>query len=117
MTTLYNSNFHETMPFSDTCAQFNLGANAEQTMTVPGAPITPGKPPKQFQALFSYNSTANVFVSINETPIVPTLGTPGDQKTSEFRPEKRYVNGGDVIHIITPDTSAYVGVSLRDLNQ
>lgn len=105
----YNSNYHETIPFSDTDYQIGLQANSEQSFTVPGTDTT------QYQALFSFNSTANVFVCLNSVPSIPPLGTVGTQQYNEFRPCKRYVKGGDVIHLITPDTSAYVGVSLRQL--
>lgn len=105
----YNSNFDETIPFSDVAIQFTLGSNVEETYTVPGTALA------QYQALFAYNQEANVFVCLNATPVVPVSGDVGTQQYNEFRPEKRYVKGGDVIHLITPDASAYVGVSLRQL--
>ncbi len=94
---------------SDTCIQFGLGSNVEQTYTVPGNDT------QQYQAFFSYNQVANVFVGLNATPVVPASGTVGTQQFNEFRPEKRYVRGGDVLHLITPDATAYAGVSLRAL--
>lgn len=109
MTVAYNSNYHETMPFSDTVAQVNAGANVEQTYTVPG--ITGSV----YQAYFTYTDTANVYVCLNATPVQPSLGTVGTQQYNEFRPVKRYVRAGDVLHFITPDTSARIGVSLRQL--
>ncbi len=109
MTTLYNSNYIETMPFSDTCAQVNLATNAQQTFTVPGNVTT------QYQAYFEYTSTSNVFVRLNGTPAIPGAGSVGTEQYNEFKPKKRYVKGGDVIHFITPDASAYVGVSLRQI--
>jgi len=105
----YNSNYHETMPFSDTCYQLALAANNEQAITVPGTPNM------QYQAYFSYTSTSNVFVRTNAIPTVPSAGTFDNEQYNEFRPKKRYVRGGDVIHAITPDTSAYVGISLRQI--
>ena len=105
----YNSNYHETLAFSDTDYQVGLGVRVEQTITVPGTATT------QYQALFSYISTSNVFVRLNVTPGIPPAGTVGTEQYNEFRPCKRYVKGGDVIHLITPDASAYVGVSLRQL--
>lgn len=109
MTIQYNSNYNETMPFSDTCAQVNCGANVEQTYTVQGNPTD------QFQAYFEYTQNSNVFVCKNATPTIPSSGSVGQQQYNEFRPAKRYVRGGDVIHFITPDASAYIGVSLRKL--
>jgi hypothetical protein len=97
------------MPFSDTCVQVNCAANVERTFTVPGTST------QQYQAYFAYTQSSNVFVSLNATPSIPASGTVGTQAYNEFRPKKRYVKGGDVIHFITPDTSAYIGVSLRKL--
>lgn len=105
----YNSNFHDTMPFSDVCAQINCAVNAVQTFTVPGTVTT------QYQALFGYASNSNVFVRLNADPASPSSGTKTQQPYSEFKPRKRYVKGGDVIHIITPDANAYIGISLRQL--
>ena len=105
----YNSNYEGTIPFSDVCYQVALGANTEETITVPGTVTT------QYQALFSYTSTSNVFVRNDAIPAIPSGGAVGSQQYNEFRPCKRYVRGGDVIHLITPDTTAFVGVSLRQL--
>lgn len=109
MTIPYNSNYIETLPFSDTCSQFGLGVGVERTVTVPGTDT------QQYQAFFAYTQASNVFVALNATPVVPAIGTVGSQQYNEFRPEKRYVKGGDVIHMITPDATAYVGLSLRSL--
>lgn len=109
MTIQYNSNYNETMPFSDTAVQVNCGSNVEQTFTVPG------NSEQQYQAYFSYTQSSNVFVCKNGTPTIPTSGSAGTQQYNEFRPKKRYVRGGDVLHFITPDANAYIGVSLRQL--
>lgn len=109
MTIKYNANYLETMPFSDTAVQVNCGANVEQTFTVPGTATT------QYQAYFEYTQASNAFVRLNGTPTIPTAGSVGTQQYNEFRPKKRYVRGGDVIHFITPDAVAYIGVSLRQL--
>lgn len=112
MAILYNSNYDETIPFSDVCFQVACGTSVEETATIPG-PVT-----TQYQALFSYNDVANVFIRKNGVPTVPGSGTVGTEQYNEFRPEKRYVKGGDVLHFITPDAgTTYVGVSLRQLNQ
>lgn len=109
MTIAYNANYIETMPFSDTCVQVNCGVGVEETFTVPGTSE------QQFQAYFEYASNSNVFVCNNSAPTLPLVGTVGTQQYSEFKPKKRYVRGGDVLHFITPDTNAYIGVSLRKL--
>lgn len=95
------------MPFSDTCIQVNCGSNVEQTYTVPGTSE------QYFQAYFEYTQNSNVFVRKNAAPTIPSSGSVGTQQYNEFKPKKRYVRGGDVLHFITPDTNAYIGVSLR----
>lgn len=105
----WNSNFNETMPFSDVNAQVSLSTNNEQTWTVPGNSNT------KYQALFSYTYNANVFVALNGAVTIPTVNSVGSEQYCEFRPEKRYVNGGDVLHFKTSDAAQYVGVSLRQL--
>lgn len=109
MTIKYNSNYHETMPFSDTCFQIALVANTDNTITIPGTSST------YYQALFSYTYDSNVFICNNSSVDIPVSGVIGTQFYNEFRPEKRYVRGGDIMHLKTPDTQAYVGVSLRQL--
>ncbi len=109
MAIAYNSNYDGTLPFSDTCSQINCGSNVEQTVTIPGTTTT------QYQALFAYTQASNVFVRLNGVPTIPSSGTVGSQQYGEFRPEKRYVKGGDVLHFITPDANAYIGLSLRQL--
>jgi len=109
MTIAYNSNYDETIPFSDTTIQVNCALNVEQTYTVPGTPE------QLYQAYFSYTQNGNVFVRKNAIPTIPGSGTVGSQPYSEFRPGKRYVKGGDVLHFITSDANAFVGLSLRKL--
>jgi hypothetical protein len=103
----YSSSFDETIPFSDECVQFGLQQNTAQTYTVPGNGLN------KYTALFSYIDASNVFVSLNGTAVSPALGASTTTRRLEFRPDKRYVQGGDVLSLITPDTNAYVGVSLR----
>lgn len=109
MTIAYNANYIETMPFSDTVAQVACLVGVQQTWTIPGVAT------QQYQAYFEYTQSSNVFIAKNATPVVPAGGTVGTQAYNEFRPKKRYVQGGDVLHFITPDASAYIGVSLRQL--
>lgn len=109
MTIQYNANYIETMPLSDTAYQFGLSTNSAQSVTIPGAATV------RYQAYFEYASNSNVFVCKNASPTVPSLGSVGSQQYNEFKPIKRYLNGGDVLYLITPDTSAYVGVSLRQI--
>ena len=109
MTIQYNANYIETMPFSDTAFQVACTVNAAQTVTIPGTDTM------QYQAYFEYASNANVFVGKNAVPVVPAGGSVGTQPYNEFKPIKRYVRGGDVLHLITPDATAYIGVTLRQI--
>lgn len=109
----YNSNFDKTIPFSDVCAQVALQVGVEETFTVPGTALA------KYSVHFAYTATSNVFVRMNDTPAIPASGTVGAEQYNEFRPGddgfQRYAQGGDVIHLITPDATAYVGISLRQL--
>lgn len=109
MTTPFHSNYNETIPFSDICGQIALATNTAQTYTVPGTAN------QKYQAIFGYASNSNVFVGYNVTATSPTAGTSTTTSSLEFKPDKRYVKGGDEISLITPDSSAYVGVSLLSL--
>lgn len=106
----YNSNYDETIPFSDVCAQVNMSANVSESYTVPGTALN------KYSARFSFTANSNVFVRLNTAPTSPGAGTVGTEQYGEFRPQtQRYVQGGDVIYFISPDVTAYAGVSLRAL--
>ena len=107
----YNENYNLTIPQSDVCAQVALQVGVERTFTLPGLATN------KYSVRFTYNSTSNVFVRFNGTPTIPALGSVGTEQYNEFRAgcdgSQRYAQGGDVIHFITPDATAYVGVSVR----
>lgn len=107
----YTSSFDETIAFSDTDVQFALATNTEQSWTVPGASN------QKFILLFGMSSNANVFVGYNVTATVPNPGTQTTTQGIEFMTpdSKRYVIGGDVISLKTPDTAAWVGISVRSI--
>jgi hypothetical protein len=109
MTSQYNANYIETMAFSDTCSQVSVETGTPQSVTVPGVNGM------VYQAYFEYTEQANVYVGLNVVPTVPTAGSVGSQAFVEFKPIKRYVRGGDVLHFNTPDTNAYFGISFRKL--
>ena len=116
MSTLYSKNYDLTMPFVDDSAQIFLAATTDETYTVPGT--TKDK----FSVRFTYTEGSNVFVGLNAEATIPDSGSPvGTQAYCEFRPgcdgSQRYVKGTDVLHFITPDTTAYVGIRLMKLNQ
>lgn len=105
--TKYGDNFDHTKPFSDTCAQFALATNTAQTYTVPG-PDT-----QKYRMIVTFNTAANIFVGYGTAATYPTGGTNTTSGNIEYRPiEPKYVKGGDVISLKTPDTTAYVGLSL-----
>lgn len=113
MAVMFNSNYEETIPFSDVCAQINLGIGVVETYTVPGTATN------KYTMLLSYTYNSNVFVRLNAAPAVPGAGLVTQEPYNEFRPgsdgTKRYVQGGDVVQLITPDASAYVGIRLMSL--
>lgn len=116
MSALYNTNYDLTMPFVDDSAQLFLAATTDETYTVPGTPDN------VYSVRFAYTENSNVFVGLNDTAVIPDGGTPvGTQVYAEFRPgcdgSQRYVRGGDVLHFITPDATAYVGIRLMKINQ
>ena len=106
--TQYQDNFDHTKPFSDTCAQINMAADVEETYTVPGSES------QIYRAKFSFASNSNVYVGLNVTAASPSSGTTTTTGNLEFRPEEpKYVKGGDIIHVVSPDAAgAYVGISL-----
>jgi hypothetical protein len=109
MATPYNNSFDNTTPFSDTASNMALAANTELTYTVPGT----GN--KKYKAEFSWPYNANVWVSINETAVVPTPGTIVTSARCELRPTYRYVVGGDVLHFISSSIVTDAGFRLLQL--
>ena len=107
MSTRYTSSFDITLPFSDTCFQIALTANNAYSYTVPGLSTD------RYSMLMRYNATSNIFVGFNVTAVVPASNTITTTYKVEYKPCKRYVNGGDVISFITPDDTAWMGGSLR----
>lgn len=63
----------------------------------------------RFLAIFSYQSGSTVWVANNAVAAIP-VGATFAAVSSELLPTARYVKAGDVLHFITPDTSAQVGV-------
>ena len=113
MAIMYNSNYDVTVPFSDVCFQLALAANVQQHVTIPGDFNN------RYAVRFEYNDTSNVFARMDAAAVVPPGGTLTSVPYQEFRPgqdgSQRYATGGQTISFITPDATAYVGVSLRSL--
>lgn len=113
MAILINSNYEETVPFSDVNAQLALATNTNLAYTVPGS-LT-----DTYQVRFTYLYNSNVFVRMNAAATVPGAGLQTAVQYEEFRPgsdgSKRYVRGTETINFITPDASAYVGIVLMSI--
>lgn len=107
----YTSSYDETIAFSDTDAQIGLTVNNVQSYTVPGTRD------QKFTLLFGMSSNATIFVGYNVVPTVPALNGVAQVQGIEFiTPDrKRYAIGGDILYFITPDATAYVGVSVRSI--
>ena len=109
MVAQYYNNYSNTTNFSDTTVRLTLTAGNAQSVVLP---VTPNN---SYQVLFEYASNANVFVGLNSAATVPA---PNAQETGgkvEFKPCKRFAQGGDTLSFITPDATAYVGISIRSL--
>jgi hypothetical protein len=107
----YSSSFGNTIPWSDTDWQFALAANAVLSFTLPGDFTY------KYTLLFGLRHDSNLFVGYNVSPTVPGGGMSTNVQGVEFiTPDsQRYAQGGDVIYLVTPDTTAYVGVSVRSI--
>lgn len=90
-----------------------LAQNTDTTLTVPsGGPLGSGTSTtaNRYIAIFTYEPGSIVWVARNATAAVPA-GASFASTTSELLPIARYVVSGDVLHFITADTSAVVGVT------
>lgn len=95
------------IPFADSSnVQTTLAADIEQTTTVPTSPFadTPN-----ILAVISPAKGSDVWVSVNATATLPSSSF--SSTASQMNPASRYVKAGDVLHFITSDSSAQLGVS------
>jgi hypothetical protein len=95
------------LAFSSQKYDSTLAANVEQTLTAP-TPNVGG-----YLAVFSYEPGAKVWVALGATATVP--GNAFAATDSELNPTARNVPAGGVLHFITNDTTAEVGVSFYEL--
>jgi hypothetical protein len=111
MSTKFNINYDGTVPYTVDSVRFNLtSAGGAQSHTIPGDST------KRYQARFYYEDNSNVFVGFEGvTATIPGSGSKESTDRIEFRPDKRYVRGGDSLSLITPDTSVYVGVTFLEI--
>lgn len=107
----YSSSFDKTIPFSDTDFQLHLVANTVQTITIPGNNT------HKYTILFGMSSNASIFAGYNAVAAIPAANTTTTTQGVEFiTPDcARYVIGGDTVSFISPDTDAYLGVSVRSI--
>lgn len=105
----YNENYNGAMPFSDVCWQIMItGAGA--TDTVPGL-IT-----DNYLVIFRYNCTSNVYVGYNVEPFLPIEDNVLEQPYVAFKPERKFVHGGDVLNFITDvEDSIFLGAEFYKL--
>jgi hypothetical protein len=107
----YTSSFDKTIGYTDVEAQMSL------TVGVAIAYTLPGTEDQKFVLTFGTSSNANIFMGYNVTPAVPAANTLTQVARVEFiTPDcQRYARGGDVITVITPDATAYLGISVRSI--
>ncbi len=108
--TKYNRNFDHCYPFSDSGVMMILAASTALSYTVPGVPT------QKFRAKFSISSTADAWVKINGTAVLPTAGV----AASTYNQERididfiKYVIGGDSLSFISSSTPQ-IGVSFLEV--
>lgn len=96
------------MSFSTQKSATTLLEDEEQTLTAP-TNSTSG-----YLAVFSYEPGAKVWVALGATATVP--GAAFAATDSEQNPVARNVPSGGILHFITNDTSAEVGVVFYELS-
>ncbi len=106
--TRFNTNYLETLPFSDRTVQVGLAANTELTYTVPGDKSV------QYRCEFSYAYDANVWVGYNTAAVVPVAGavTTSSNTSIVLRPDIKYVRGEDVLSFISGSLVSNMGFEL-----
>lgn len=96
------------LPFSSQKKDTTLATTVEQTVTAPVTNL------KGYLAVFSFEPGAKVWVALNATATLP--GAAFADTDSELNPTAREVPAGGVLHFITNDTTAEVGVSFYELS-
>lgn len=100
------------LPFSIDKYSATIVADTDATLTVPSTgPLGSSSSTysNKFIVIFSYEAGASVWVANNTTAAKPA-GATFASTSSELNPSARYVKAGDVLHFLTPDTSAEVSV-------
>jgi hypothetical protein len=116
------------LQFSVKGAGVLLAQNTAQFIVIPGEPTYSVN---KWSLVFSFDPGLRIFVAYTPAAIyagnmgniitaaVPsgTLNADFDTYHSELNPVSREVFGGDVVSLITPDTSAYVTIKAYALQQ
>ncbi len=89
--------------FSEDNYSATIAATTDTTLTVPDNFTN-------WVAYFKYEAGKNVWVALNATAAAPA-GATFASTTSEYLPEKKAVQAGDVIHFFSQTGTAIVGVS------
>lgn len=97
------------LPFCDIKKSATLTVGSEATITVPGSTSS-----TKYLAVFRYEPGAKVYFALNATAAVPA-GATFATTTSCLNFPGTQVETGDVLHFITSDATASVGVELYEL--
>lgn len=81
-----------------------LTASTGATLTIPSTY-------SHYIAIFAIEPGNDLFIANNLTAEVPASGTIS-ATTSEYNPIARQVNAADVLSLISPNTTCYVGITL-----
>lgn len=95
------------LPFSGNKYDTTLAATVEQTLTVPPNAVN------GYLAVFSFEPGAKVWVALDATATLP--GGAFATTDSELNPTAREVPADSVLHFITNDTTAEIGVAFYEL--
>lgn len=91
------------LAFSDTNYNMVLAAGVAQSVTIPSDE-------DHYRVIFSFTPGASVWVANNSTAAAPSGASA--LSASQLNPVARDVKKGDVLSLITTDTSAAVGVQI-----
>lgn len=113
-----NVNNGFSLQFSNSSFDTTLAANTEQTLAVPlssglGAASSSKN---RFVAIFKVQDGKTVWVANNATATVAGLAFDATASQMIISGDGRDVAAGDVLHFITADTTAIVGVSFYSVN-
>lgn len=88
--------------------QNSLVASTEKTLTVPGTYA-------KYSAIFAVEPGAEVWYAKNNTAVLPVAGE-FIATNSELNPVSREVKAGDILHFITGNADARIGVVLYPIS-